>query len=106
MATAKSTPSPRRLLRWTLTLIVVAVVIYAVMSVVSYLKPSLHLPSIGDRDSEKRAAMELCWQEQGTTKPGTRIEGGACDTLDRLFMPKITSEAYGIYNPSANTQLR
>ncbi len=76
------------------------------MSVFNYLKPHLHLPGVGDRDGEKRAAMELCWQEQGTTKPSTRIEGGACDTLDRLFMPKITSEAYGIYNPNANTQIR
>ena len=104
MATAKTTPSPRRLTRWALTLVLIVVVIAAAIWAFGYIKS--YLPAIGDRDGEKRAAMELCWQEQGTTKPGMRVEGGACDALDRLFMPKITPEAYGLYNPNASTRLR
>ncbi|CAN5259811.1 hypothetical protein BH10PSE18_BH10PSE18_04970 [soil metagenome] len=104
MATAKSTPPPRRLTRWTLTIVSIVVVIAAVIWAFGYIKP--YLPAIGNRDGEKRAAMELCWQERGTTKQGIRIDGGACDALDRLFMPKITPEAYGVYNPNASTQLR
>lgn len=104
MATAKPTPPSRRPMRWTLTIVLIGVLIAAAMWAFSMAKP--HLWRSGDRDGDKRAAMELCWQEQGATKQGTRVEGGACDALDRLFMPKITSEAYGVYDPNAQTRLR
>lgn len=104
MATKKSTPLPRRLMRWTMTVVLLVVLLAAAMWVFRYAQP--YLPGTADMQAEKRAAMELCWQEQGTVKPGMRIEGGACDRLDKLFMPKITEDAYGVYVAGANPAQR
>lgn len=52
-------------------------------------------PGLSGADGDKRAAIELCWKEQANLKRGERLEGGACDNMERLFMPKIDAQAYG-----------
>jgi len=52
-------------------------------------------PGLSSGDGDKRAAIELCWKEQANLKRGERLEGGACDKMERLFMPKIDAQAYG-----------
>ncbi|WP_307690263.1 hypothetical protein [Variovorax ginsengisoli] len=95
MAAAPSTnttaPTPRR--RWLWLVVGVSVlVLVALYGVLSLRDGGLR---IADRDANKRAAMELCWKEQATLKPGERLEGGACDRMERLFQPKIDAQAYG-----------
>lgn len=79
--------------RWLWLVLGAAVLLVAALY--GYSRFGGRVPGLSGADGDKRAAIHLCWKEQADLPRGQRLEGGACDKMERLFMPKIDAQAYG-----------